>query len=582
MKRVLAVAIITLSTLSFATETTVEFSGISQVSSTTVSDQFGPKYGETVSQDSVTVSTKDLQVDRFWHQFKEGHNNDKLGIDMDTKFYFDLVTQTTFLCKRYGLPEEGCSGQKPFLVNQGTFDPNNADIRVDRDGNSLPSGEYRIPFDTASNYDPSHKDAFYALDVLRDGKYYDEPQGGSGGSGGNKSFFALLLSYLKNYFSLQTTDISSSALTPQESKKRNIYIANIFYGLQNDYKMHFGNDATTVSQQVNNAGENRVSLLDYTSAAGTLEQGCDGLIFNYAPNSFTCRFMNFFRITDWFPFINNVSTYHIESTSVQEDTEATLLHLAGMADGKDYLAYLDELKNSFDPNDKTGFFQQLFKPVTFMIKGMTRFFFGNAPTRLQDAYSYTFDFDNPVLLTFALTKNDKIVGFKHFKLLSLESVFGSETTTCKVKRKLFDGSFAKNLTAKYNGSTWSRGQEKTFIEGVDSSTYMREYIGGFGFGITLSEETYTTDDWLPWCANTTRNKSLIGNAISNNLFTDFLTGDFKLDVEQYFDVITYTQKVHKGLILHLKEIDSSNITVGTQGTTTRVLINKMERSGNTK
>ncbi len=582
MKKLLSIALLTLAPFTWAAETTVEFSGIEQTSSTTTSDQFGQEYGETISQDSVTISTKNLQVDRFWHKFKQGNGNDKLGVDIDTKVYFDLITQTTFLCKKYGLPEEGCSGQKPFLVNEGTFDPNNADITVDRDGNALPTGEYRIPFDKAPNYNPSNQDAFYALDVLRDGKYYNESQTGSGGSSGSKSFLALLISYLQNYFSLQTTDISSSGLTPQESEKRNIYIANIFYGLQNAYKMHYGNDATSVSQTINSAGENRVSLLDYQSSTGTLEEGCDGLIFNYQPNSFTCRFMNLFQITEWFPFVDNVSTYHIESTSVQEDTEATLLHLAGLADGVDYLGQLDTLKNNFDPNDKPGFFQQIFKPVTFMIKGMTRFFFGSGPTRLQDAYSYTFDFNNPILLTFAVAKNGEIVGFKHFELTGLESVFGSETTTCVVKRKLFDGSFAKNLTAKYNGSTWSRGQEKTFIEGVDSSTYMREYIGGFGFGITLSEETYTTDDWLPWCANTTRNKSLIGNAISNNLFTDFLTGDFKLDVEQYFDVVTYTEKVHKGLVLHLKEVDSDNITVGTQNTTTRILMKKIERSGKTK
>jgi hypothetical protein len=254
------------------------------------------------------------------------------------------------------------------------------------------------------------------------------------------------------------------------------------------------------------------------------------------------------------------------------------------------------LKTAVDSETgKKNFIQEIFKPMSYMMKSMFRFFFGENSKNLTEAVSVDFNFTNPMPLTFIKTDGEKALDFIYFELLGLESVYGTEVESCRVKKSGFV-------------FTWD---EKTFTEGIATNTKFDMEAGFFGSLFNNSDAyselnttverhrvpfvdwgnhdivNLSTDDWLDWCKRNQgrQKKGLLGRFV--DAFQSFVLGDNRSSTydgqidnllsDEHWSVVEYKEKVHKGLILHLKKIELSDINSSTPGTTTEFKIMKMRR-----
>jgi len=542
-------------------------------------------YGDKIMYQNVKINTQNFKINNFWGKFSDAAQDQSNFTNIATAANVKLTIENSFTCKDGGLPEEGCSGQKPFLINQGTL--GNSELTKDAMGQNLPAGEYRIPFDSATNYNSLNNDAFYVLDVFRDGKYYQDNHTNDYNNAKPKTFFGYMVKLIKTYFSPQNDTTIISALTQNTVEARNRYMANIIFGLQQSYRIKKESGINTNS--INQASTTKQpSLLDYNALMINDTTGCDGIFFTFSPNSITCKFQNFFGMSQWMPFFGNgasllgenTSTSSIQSDSVLEDTETTLLTLASKLDNTNYV------QPEIDQN--TGRFpilSEIFKPMTFMAKSMFRFFFGANSKNLTEIVSVDFNFINHMPLTFIKTDGEKALDFVYFELLGLESVYGTEVQECTVGlRSSIDpfGFFAS---------------EETFTEGKSNYIYLK--TGG-------SYKKFPTADWLDWCKKhqTDRTKGIIGrlldsigkifgnttnpvsyneldNLLSNKSWKKKAFSDHKYKepyiISKKWKVKSYKEKVHKGLILHLKKIDIDDINSSTPGTTTEYKVMKVSR-----
>jgi len=541
------------------------------------------EYGDKIMYQDIIINTQDFKVQNFWKRFYKDPKNESVHSNIATTAKIKLTIQNSFTCKDGHLASEGCSGQKPFLINQYIL--NNPDLQLSADNTPLPDGEYRIPFDSATNYNSSNQDAFYALDVYRDDIYYKETSSSTDDTTQtNKNFFGYIIAFFTDYFSKDTTIYGNSINSPET---RDRYMANIIFGLQQSYRIAKDDPITTT--ETNGANSNKkVTLLDYNSQIIESTEGCNNLFFSFDPDSLTCKTVNFFGISRWMPFIGSTDTnpeQKVYSDSVLEDTETTLLTLAGKLDNVNYIDQLTEIDSQ---TGERSFIQEIFKPMSYMMSSMFRFFFGENSKNLTEMVSVHFDFIHPMPLTFIQTDGSKAIDFIYFELLGLESVYGTEVESCKVKQ-----------TAPFVGFTL---QTDTFTKGIPTNTKFDMEFGFFSslfsssddyseLNVTVERHTVpfvdwgnhdivnlSTDDWLDWCKRNQgrQSRGLFGRFIDT--FTSFILSDERNDTydeqidnllqDDNWEVVEYKEKVHKGLILHLKKITLDNITSTTAGTTT--------------
>lgn len=571
-------------TLSAKTTTSVTFDTPHQKGTTQ------DKYGNKIMYQDVKIITQDFKINNFWGKFSQNAQNQSTFTDIATNANVKLTIENAFTCKDGGLLSDGCSGQKPFLLNNGIL--TNPDVQLDRLGAPLPQGEYRIPFDAAANYSSSNDDAFYALDVYRDNEYYKKPIAGNATNTQKpKNFFAYIVAFFQDYFSKDTAVYGSAIGSPEQ---RDRYMANMIFGLQKKYRITKEDQVTTTETNTADASK-KVSLLDYNSLIVENTTGCNGLFFSYDPDSLTCKTINFFGLSQWIPFINSTNNdpeIKVQSDSVLEDTETTLLTLAGKLDKTNYIDKKTAINES---SEKKNFIQEIFKPMSYMMGSMFRFFFGESSKNLTEVVSVNFDFIHHMPLTFIETDGTKVVNFIYFKLLGIESVYGTEVESCRVKKSGFI-------------FTWD---EKTFTKSIPTNTKFDMEAGFFGSLFNNSNEyselnvsvekhrvpfvdwgthdivNLSTDDWLDWCKRNQgrQRKGLFGRFIDT--FTSFVLGnnrnstyDEQIDnllKDEHWKVQEYKEKVHKGLILHLKKIDMADINSTTPGTTTEFKIMEITR-----
>jgi hypothetical protein len=549
------------------------------------------EYGDKISYQKVKLQTKNFKVNNFWSNFHADKNNQDNYANIATTAIVKLTTELSFTCKDGGLDTEGCSGQKPFFINVNTL--TNPDMKLDRLGAPLPEGEFRIPFDKALNYTSARDDAFYSLDVFRDGQYYKAPQTPLP-KDSPKNFFAYIKSFLSDFFSKDTATTYSQTMTTHEQEVRGRYVANITFGLQKTYRAK--RNSTIHTNEINTANDKkRISQIDYAETAITTTSGCNGLFLNYDPDSIVCKGVSFFGLANWMPFFNNGEETEYKTTALLEDTEVTLLTLAGKNDGINYV----KQKATVDTAGGTkSFASEIFKPVSFMAGSVLRFLFGENSKTLTEVVSAEFDFTNPLPLTFFEVNNDTISEFRHFALLGLESIYGTEVESCKVKQ-------TKSFFFFPIG--WDT---KLFTKGVDTTTKFDMEAGMFGSFLNNSSQyselnykeekhrkigdwgnhdvvSLSTDDWLDWCKRNQgrQSKGLFGRVLDT--FTSFiLANNRNLSYDQQIDkllrdddwsVVEYKEKVHKALILHLKVLELNNISVGAKGTTTEFKMMKTMR-----
>lgn len=491
------------------------------------------KYGNSVHERSVTIKTTDFKVDNFWKKFSWGGNStEQEHFDLiETSGTVEVNVQSSFVCKDGGLDSTGCSGQKPFLINQGIL--NNADLKLDADGAQLPAGEYRIAFDSAGNYNALNDDAFYALDVYRDGKYYNEGTAADAANEKPTTFFGAMFKIISSFFSASAASSLSSVDSPD---LRNRYMANITFGLQEAYLLEKDTNGILNTSIQNAANSTQATLLDYNEDLVEGNAGCNIFFLTLNSSSFTCKAVSFFGLSSFIPFINTTSEVKLKPDLVAEDTETTLLSLAGKLDGVNYL----NTKQTETVSGRTTFISEMFKPMTFIFDSIFRLF-GISSSTEAEVVSVDFNFTNPMPLTFLETDGLTVTDFLHFTLLGLESTYGTEVESCTIKHK--------------TGTMFMMPIYSTDLYENDGSVYHLKIVSGMmGFG------TYYIDvpsaDLMDWC-NRYKDQSsgMFGGFFS--FFSSFGTsgsGTYDTDLQNGdYSVVSYEEKVHKGLILHLKK-----------------------------
>ena len=523
------------------------------------------EYGETILYKEARIKTQNFKVNNFWDKFSDSNKGTSTYTQVSKIGTFELSIKASFACAKGGLAAEGCSGQKPFLLNDGLL--NNPDMQKAADGSDLPSGEYRIPFDDAANYAVGNIDAFYALDVDRNENFYTEPK--TPPPAGKESPFSYILGLFKDRFS-KDVKIFGDPLTPDAAAMRDRYIANIVYGHDDEHKLKKAVDgaSATAIDTIVPAANDPVSLLDYEEELITETSGCKGFILSFKPESLRCRVMTGFGIANWMPFFSSDSTYEVESKSVMADTENTLLALAGELNDKNYI--LDAKKDS-----NGNFLTELFKPMTFMFSSMSRFWFGSGTPKTVEAVVAEFNFEKYLPLTFALTDGDEVSSFKHFALMGIESVYGTEVESCKIKTgwwtsSLITAGVPSNEDVDFNDGFMPIGdiQPSAYTELTKLNKVSTHGMMMFKYQ-TLD---MTTDDWLNWCKRNQgrRSKGIFGRFFDafGTMFSQPSTYDDQIDNivnGEYYSVIEYKEKVHRGLILHLQEAE---LELGNSGTST--------------
>ena len=560
-----------------ATSTTTTFQDVSYKGVTSKENE----YGEKIVYKEATIRTDNFKVDNFWDKFSDPKNGQSSYTKVSKVGTFELTIQSSFACAKAGLTEEGCSGQKPFLLNQGWL--TNTSIRKDETGQALPAGEYRIPFNNAEQYKTTTTDAFYAIDVDRNENYYKEPDTPS--ADGKKSFFGFIKDMFSNYFS-KTETIYGDSFTPEAAARRDRYIANIVFG--HDQENRLKKNETGIDTNLPASGT-PVALIDYEEDMLSEESGCNAFFIKLDSATLGCRMMTGMGFANWMPFFDDDTTYEVASNkAVMSDTELTLLSLASELDDKNY-------NTNFKESEGGGFLSEIFKPMTFMMGSMIDFFFWDSPKVTTEQIAVNYDFDNHLKLMFAITDGVQITDFVNFKLLGLESVYGTQITECRIQQRSSGGPMGMMKDMMFGADEYVVTPQSTLDEDLEE-VYLGKTRKIWGdspsieehnllntrekairfFGIKTGEfKVYaqlSNEDWMSWCVRNkdTRTYGFFGTFFDNifDLFTKPNTYDDQIDDllnDSNFRVKEYKEKVQRGLILHLQE---NTVELGQDGTST--------------
>ncbi|HEX5623904.1 MAG TPA: hypothetical protein VFX57_05650, partial [Sulfuricurvum sp.] len=204
-------------------------------------------YGNELYDQNVTIKTTNYEVDTFWNRFFNPDDKKKTFTQLTTSASARMRVEASSACSIAGkgeLSSEGCSGQKPFLVN----DTSVAGLAEGASVSLIFQPVYKDPANPTGLYtDTSAEKMIYPLDILRDENYYknDVPLEGK------KSFFSFFSDIFKSFFSFfgfssqNSTDYRNNPVvkidnvTPADAERER-YKANIIAGVQQKYLMPTG------------------------------------------------------------------------------------------------------------------------------------------------------------------------------------------------------------------------------------------------------------------------------------------------------------------------------------------------------
>lgn len=530
--------LISMQNISFAaTQTTTTFKAPSGVQQ--------DKYGNDYIDRETTITTKNFTVDNFWSSFKEDGVNQSNYATISRSGLFRITTSATSACTLdKSLDKEGCSGQKPFLINNEVLD-NPVDGTEDM---------YRVVFTNAKDFTNNDYNAFYPLDILRNDKYYKDTSADTNNQNTAKTgFFGFITGAIDSLFNRAVgidffgqKDIADVQYTPRSAaaqERRERYIANIMAGVDKEHRMTKNtkdSEATPLKTPLLNTP---VSLLNYAEAQKTTTKSeCKFLGLQLSSQGAMCRIMSGFGMNAWMPFFTNTKTTKIESNFILADTENALLAMNSKIDSVPYMQNTDG-----DEDAKLSFLQNILKPMTSMIGFMKGMFFGE--TKKQSVADpvervYNFDEDKAMTLTFAVTEDGTQVDeFSHFKLLRIHSVYADAINSCTVRKK----------PGMLKPSSWG---PTTFYEGGSKTEKSPNYT-------IFNKEYWNSDQWVDWCQKATGQKGMFDylfdwqrGGIFNpfqwmkgffQAFLNFLTGTY--------EITNFTNTVKHGLILDLKKVN---------------------------
>lgn len=501
-------------------------------------DAFGNSYYDR----EATITTKNFKVQNFWSKFREGGKSESIFSDISRKGLFRITTETTSACTLEStLPEEGCSGQKPFLINDETLE----------NPISGTDDEYEVVFTEASKYSDTASNTFYPLDIARDEQYYTNPDPDSP-EYSRSGFFGFVTSAVDGLFNLvvhkdlfgvptaQEEVLASRGISDEDRRQK--YITNIMAGIEQKERLKMsldGYDATQIdylddnydSYKLDYAQSKKTTMYDYCNAILIDRMNGDGLF---------CKLVDFASLNALLPFVDSEANTTIESNMILTDTENALLAMTGEIDE----ANRNTIETSSDVTDPS-FLKQIIKPVGYVLGIVKDLLFteekaSSAPDPQEKVYA--FDEDTAMTLTIPVTNTgDQVDSFANFKLLKIRSVYGSQVKSCTVKSELL----LKILDVK----------TKTFVQDDD-------YVKPTDYKRPLFKSRWTNNDWVDWCAEETGDKGLFAYLIAKEdnplIYVGKLLVGLVGEVVELLYNIEITQvgyETTRGLVLDLKRVD---------------------------
>ena len=509
---------------------------------TTVSDEVNTgdinEYGDAIYEREVKIETKDFKVKNHWSRFKDANDftSDYDSISRTGKFKIS-VSATNACTLDPDLDPIGCSGQKPFLINNEVIEGVN-------NGETLSLAFQPAKDDSNALYSSSSNNVFYPLDVNRSPSTTNDSGNGGDVGKGKKTFFSFFSSlfnfmydntigriFLKQEY-IADEKYEERSAAAQDRRAR--YIGNIIAGLEQEQRLKMGESQTVISQTINTP----VSLLHYAEALRTTEEEqCKFMFLNLNPNGLMCRVMSGFGMDIWMPFFNKSKITKIEANYIMLDTENSLLAMANGLD-PDAVPFFRDVGG--DDNHKLSFLQKMLKPMHTMIDMMKRMMFGSSKAEIVAnpvEREYLFDEDNAMTLTFAVTEDGTAVdSFANFKMLKLRSVYGDSVNSCRVKKS----------PGVLSWSHW----DNTFYEEIADSK------NGPNGNMDNSE-------WIEWCQINGDKKGMFdylfdwssGGFFNPVNWMQGMMNSMKTMIFGSYTVKDLSSSISRGLILDLKKVD---------------------------
>lgn len=501
------------------------------------SEASSDKYGNSVYERDVTIKTDNFKVDNFWSKFSNANNGASEYTNISKTGTMRIVTESTSACVLDAtLPKEGCSGQKPFLLNDEVL----ANPIVGT------TDEFEVAFGLAADFKNTEKQSFYPLDILRTPKYYQDPAPSDSSSSTNRGFFGFFTSIFDfmfdkvvgmDFFGTQAiADVEYTNRSAAAQDRRERYLANIIAGIEKEQRIvkEFDGEPATQIEAGTKLNE-PASLLHYAEAKKTTDaEQCKFMFLNLSNEGFMCRVMSGFGMDAWMPFFNQSKSTKIEVNTIMADTENALLAMTGTIDN---VPYMQDVGGT--DNQKLTFLQNILKPMITMVDFMKNMLFGSSKkSTVATPVERIYEFDKPMTISMAITNDGtQVDDFASFELLKIRSVYGDMINSCKVKKSL-----------AFFSPPWT----KTFYE--DGTQSVKSPI---------SSEMWNDNQWISWCQSAAGNKGVF-DALFNwstggvfnpmnwmktffNIFSSFFSSSYSIE--------DFTSSLKRGLILDIKKVE---------------------------
>ena len=404
------------------------------------------EHGNSVYERVVDIQTSGYKVDNFWKKFSwDGKGQDTTTIEkIATKGTVRVSIEATSLCTLYPeLDQDGCSGQKPFLMNSVAVPAIDSDVSL-------------IFKNTPSyaDYNKSSDSEFFPLDIDRNEKFYkSQPDN-------KKSFFGLFSKLISIFFRKPADSVPEVV---EDIRQR--YMTNIVAGVDQDHLMKSGKTA------INTTLNTPVSLIDYSETA-TTSGYCRLGFFRFPLSSHICNFPFFVKVNP------PVTT---QTDTIVSDTESSLVAFAGSFVGDDIEAY----------NNKSTRVEILEPVVSGFFGKLKCFFFGCPKTTITRILGNNYAFPNETGITMSLAvSNDgsTVDSFETFRLLGIRSVF-AQSRACKIKKDSF---LSDRVIYVKPNQTIKKCKESSWF-GTSCEDEGSSYEGN------------SVTQWLTWCKNISEN-----------------------------------------------------------------------------
>jgi len=350
--------------------------------------------GDFVYLQEATIETRNFKVQNFWGKFQNNGASESNFAVVSKTGAFELTVESTSLCSIYPeLSQDGCSGQKPFLINEEAID-----CLVE--GSKLEL-VFQKAYDADSEeilYDNTDANVFYPLDVARTEKYYKTE---------NKPFYGFFARMFNKFYGEGFfRPWFYYKVSSEDSRQR--YIANITAGVDQDHLIVTPDLVTTTTTN------NPLSLLEYTEK--TEETGpCRLFFFKFREENSFCNIMSGMPFIRHFSNVKPSIDYTVDT--IQADTENSLITFASV--------YGDVTLEEYQAGQV--YEKQKTRPRLFDF--FKCFFFGCPKVEeIEDIMNNSYTFENPIFLTMPITDGTKITAFETFKLNGISSIVGNQHT----------------------------------------------------------------------------------------------------------------------------------------------------------